>query len=417
MRLFRARILPLTLALAVTAPLAAPAAAAELSDVSGLYAESIQTLAQRGIIQGDGTGYYHPEEPLTRAAAASLLYEAFCLVPVFSMEAPAVTNEDGSQSEPVSKEFYSTATTVATLDAVLIPAAPDAVGTWAETIANTVLEARLMEPIDGAFQGDLTMSRSQFALAVMKAVYGADKEIDFLAQGQEDGLLPEELTLDDTVITRGEAALVLDTATKDLTIIGNDCGMATGPHGEEYYGMAKLVHNKQVKRVIATHVGMTPDVGTQNMVEKTLQVDLVPQGSLAEMIRAAGAGLGGVLTPTGVGTIVEDSPLCMGKQTINGKEYLLMQPVHADFAIINGHTVDKFGNVWYKGTTRNFNIVMATAADVVICEADNLVEIGDIEPENVVTSGAFVNYIVDGGNASWKSLRSRALSPSVWLRS
>ena len=187
--------------------------------------------------------------------------------------------------------------------------------------------------------------------------------------------------------------------TKDLTIIGNDCGMATGPHGEEYYGMAKLVHNKQVKRVIATHVGMTPDVGTQNMVEKTLQVDLVPQGSLAEMIRADGAGLGGVLTPTGVGTIVEDSPLCMGKQTINGKEYLLMQPVHADFAIINGHTVDKFGNVWYKGTTRNFNIVMATAADVVICEADNLVEIGDIEPENVVTSGAFVNYIVDGGNA------------------
>ena len=187
--------------------------------------------------------------------------------------------------------------------------------------------------------------------------------------------------------------------TKDLTIIGNDCGMATGPHGEEYYGMAKLVHNKQVKRVIATHVGMTPDVGTQGMVEKTLQVDLVPQGSLAEMIRAAGAGLGGVLTLTGVGTIVEDSPLCMGKQTINGKEYLLMQPVHADFAIINGHTVDKFGNVWYKGTTRNFNIVMATAADVVICEADNLVEIGDIEPENVVTSGAFVNYIVDGGNA------------------
>lgn len=187
--------------------------------------------------------------------------------------------------------------------------------------------------------------------------------------------------------------------TKDLTIIGNDCGMATGPNGEEYYGMAKLIHNKQVKRVIATHVGMTPDVGTQNMVEKTLQVDLVPQGSLAEMVRAGGAGLGGVLTPTGVGTIVEDSPLCLGKQTINGKEYLLMQPVRADFAIINGHTVDKFGNVWYKGTTRNFNIVMATAADVVICEADNLVEIGDIEPENVVTSGAFVNYIVDGGNA------------------
>ena len=94
---------------------------------------------------------------------------------------------------------------------------------------------------------------------------------------------------------------------KDFTIIGNDCGMATGPNGD-LYGMAKLVHNHQVKRVIATHVGMTPDVGTQNMVDKTLTVDLVPQGSLAEMIRAGGAGLGGVLTPTGVGTIVEDSP-------------------------------------------------------------------------------------------------------------
>ena len=131
----------------------------------------------------------------------------------------------------------------------------------------------------------------------------------------------------------------------------------------------------------------------------SMKVDLIPQGSLAEMIRAGGAGLGGVLTPTGVGTIVEDSPYCLGKQTIDGKEYLLMKPIRADFALINGHIVDQFGNIWYKGTTRNFNIVMATAADVVIAEGDNLVEIGDIEPENVVTSGAFVNYIVDGGKA------------------
>ena len=184
---------------------------------------------------------------------------------------------------------------------------------------------------------------------------------------------------------------------KDFTIIGNDCGMATGPNGEEFYGMAKLIHNHQVKRVIATHVGMTPDVGTQGMVEKTLQVDLVPQGSLAEMIRAGGAGLGGVLTPTGVGTIVEDSPLCLGKQTIDGKEYLLMKPLHADFALVNAYKIDKAGNMWYKGTTRNFNVVAATAAELVICEADNLVEVGTIEPENVVTSGAFINYIVDGG--------------------
>ena len=136
----------------------------------------------------------------------------------------------------------------------------------------------------------------------------------------------------------GSAHKIIDALSKSgksgFTIIGNDCGMATGPDGD-LYGMAKLVHNKQVKRVIATHVGMTPDVATQNMVDKTLEVNLIPQGSLAEMIRAGGAGLGGVLTPTGVGTIVEDSPLCLGKQTIDGKEYLLMKPLHADFALVN----------------------------------------------------------------------------------
>ena len=200
----------------------------------------------------------------------------------------------------------------------------------------------------------------------------------------------------------GNAHKIIDALSKsgkgNFTLISNDGSMPGGPLGEDYYGIAKLIHNHQVKHLIATHVGLNPEVA-QQMNEGTMKVDLIPQGSLAEMIRANGAGLGGVLTPTGVGTIVEDSPFCLGKQTIDGKEYLLMKPIRADFALINGHIVDKFGNVWYKGTTRNFNIVMATAADVVICEADNVVEIGDIEPENVVTSGAFVNYIVDGGNA------------------
>ena len=217
MQNLRKRILPMSLAMALSVSLAAPVAAAE---PAAPYAESIQALTDRGVIKGDGTGAYRAEDPLTRSAAASLLYEAFYLVPVFSMEAPAPqANEDGTMPEPLSKQFYSTATTVATLDAVLMPAAPDAVGTWAETVANTVLEARLMDQVDGSFQGDKTMTRSEFALAVMKAVYGADKDMDFLAQGQTDGLLPEGLTLDDTVMTRGEAALLLDTATRDLTII------------------------------------------------------------------------------------------------------------------------------------------------------------------------------------------------------
>ena len=111
---------------------------------------------------------------------------------------------------------------------------------------------------------------------------------------------------------------------KDLTMICNDGSMPGGPMGEDYYGVAKLIHNKQVKKLIATHVGLNPEVATQSMQDGTLEVVLIPQGSLAEMIRADGAGLGGVLTPTGVGTIVEDNPYCLGKQTINGKDYLLM---------------------------------------------------------------------------------------------
>ena len=184
---------------------------------------------------------------------------------------------------------------------------------------------------------------------------------------------------------------------KDLTMICNDASMPGGPMGEDYYATAKLVHNKQIKRLIATHVGLNPEVATQNMVDGTLEVVLIPQGSLAEMIRADGAGLGGVLTPTGVGTIVEDNPYCLGKQTINGKDYLLMAPIHADFAVIAGYQIDKAGNVWYKGDTSNFNIVMATAADVVIAEAEEVVELGEIAPEDVRTSGVFVDYVVEGG--------------------
>ena len=184
---------------------------------------------------------------------------------------------------------------------------------------------------------------------------------------------------------------------KDLTYIGNDGVCPGGPMGEEYYGAAKLIHNRQVSRMIASHVGLNPEVAQQSMVDGTLEVTLIPQGSLAEMIRAGGAGLGGVLTPTGVGTIIEESPLCLGKQTIDGKDYLLMKPLHADFAVIGGAKIDRYGNVWYKGSSQNFNIVMATAADVVIAEAEEIVEIGDIAPEDVRTPGICVDYVVEGG--------------------
>ena len=150
-----------------------------------------------------------------------------------------------------------------------------------------------------------------------------------------------------------------------------------------------------VKRVIATHVGMTPEV-VQQLTEGTLEVNLLPQGPLAECIRAAGAGLGGVLTPVGIDTLVEESPFCMGRQTIDGKDYLLMKPIHADFALLGTYKCDEFGNCWYKGTMRNFNVVMATAADTVIAECEYIVPVGDFEPENIHTYGMCVDYIVEG---------------------
>ena len=181
---------------------------------------------------------------------------------------------------------------------------------------------------------------------------------------------------------------------KDFTIIANDpgCGPGYGPV-DAYYGNGHLISNHCAKRLIMSHVGILPEVGQQNLEEKTLTVDLVPQGSLAEMIRAGGFGLGGVLTPTGVGTLVEESPLCLGRQTVDGKDYLLMKPLHADVALIGGTKCDKNGNVWYKGTTRNFNTVIANAADIVICEPEEVVEVGEIEPENVHVYGICVNYV------------------------
>ena len=183
-----------------------------------------------------------------------------------------------------------------------------------------------------------------------------------------------------------------------FTLICNDGGMPGGPLGETHYGVAKLIHNKQVKKLIATHVGLNPEVAEQSNSGE-LELILIPQGSLAEMIRAKGAGLGGIITPTGVRTIVETYDHVHSKIEIDGKMYLVERPLSADFALISGYNIDKFGNVWYKGTTRNFNVSMATAGDKVIAEADNLVEIGDIRHEDIVTSGIYVTYIVNGGTA------------------
>lgn len=194
---------------------------------------------------------------------------------------------------------------------------------------------------------------------------------------------------------QGLLAALADRGTGNLTVICNDGACPNGPDGSAFYGVAKLIHNRQVKKLIVTHVGLNPEVAAQ-MYEGTLEVQLVPQGSLAEMIRAGGAGLGGVLTPTGFGTIVQDAPHVHSVVEIDGKKYLLEKPIRADFALLGGHKIDKAGNIWYRGTTRNFNLPMATAADIVIAEADYVVEIGEIEAENVMTPGVFVDYVTGG---------------------
>lgn len=180
--------------------------------------------------------------------------------------------------------------------------------------------------------------------------------------------------------------LLIEENIKDLTIIGNDTGLVDK-------GIGRLVVKGLVKKAIVSHVGTNPETG-RLMNEGKMEVELVPQGTLIERIRSAGAGLGGVLTPTGVGTIVEE-----GKQKleIGGREYLLELPLKADLALVRGSIVDDFGNIFYAGTTRNFNPIIATAADTVIVEAESLVECGNLDAELVMTPGVLVDYIIEGG--------------------
>ncbi len=173
---------------------------------------------------------------------------------------------------------------------------------------------------------------------------------------------------------------------RDLTLICNDSGFIDG-------GVGKLVVNKQIKKLIASHVGTNKETGNQ-MNSGEMEVILVPQGTLAEQVRCGGTGLGGFLTPTGVGTLVEE-----GKEKIevDGVEYLLEKPLRADIALIAGDKVDTYGNIVYYGATRNFNNLMASAADITIVEAENILEVGQLNPNHVITPGIFIDYIVDGG--------------------
>ena len=172
---------------------------------------------------------------------------------------------------------------------------------------------------------------------------------------------------------------------KDLTIIANDTAFIDK-------GVGKLVVNKQVKKAIVSHIGTNPETGRQ-MNAGEMEVILVPQGTLAERIRCAGAGLGGVLTPTGVGTVVEQGK---EKKEIDGKTYLLELPLKADIALIKAAKADTMGNLVYRRAARNFNPLMAMAADFVIVEAEEIVEVGGLDPDEIMTPGIFVDLIIKG---------------------
>ncbi|TMV47405.1 CoA transferase subunit A [Paenibacillus mesophilus] len=172
---------------------------------------------------------------------------------------------------------------------------------------------------------------------------------------------------------------------KDLTVISNNCGV-------DDWGLGLLLRGKQIKKMIGSYVGENKEFERQ-LLSGELEVELVPQGTLAERIRAGGAGIPAFYTPAGVGT-----PVGEGREVreFNGRSYLLETALKADFSLIRGWRADRMGNVVYRKTARNFNPVMAAAGTVTIAEAEQLVEVGDLEPDSIHTPGIYVQKIVVG---------------------
>jgi len=171
---------------------------------------------------------------------------------------------------------------------------------------------------------------------------------------------------------------------RNLTLIANDTAMPDRGYG-------KLFAAGQINRVICSYMGLNPTAIAQKL-DGTIQAELAPQGTLAERIRAGGSGLGGVLTPTGVGTIVEEGK---SKLEIGGRVYLVELPLRADFALINAAIADHAGNLVYRKSARNFNPLMAMAADYVVAQAAKVQAIGEIDPDHVMTPGVVVDAVVE----------------------
>lgn len=176
-----------------------------------------------------------------------------------------------------------------------------------------------------------------------------------------------------------------ETGVKDLTVISNNCGV-------DDWGLGLLLENKQIKKIIASYVGENKEFERQ-VLNDEIEVELVPQGTLAERIRAGGAGIPAFYTPAGVGTEIAE-----GKEVriFNGKEYLLERGITADFSLVKAQIGDRFGNLVYRKTARNFNPLVATAGKITIAEIEQLVEPGDIDPDYIHTPSIYVDRIIVG---------------------
>jgi 3-oxoacid CoA-transferase subunit A len=176
-----------------------------------------------------------------------------------------------------------------------------------------------------------------------------------------------------------------DSGVKDLTCVSNNAGV-------DDWGLGLLLQTRQIRKMISSYVGENQTFERQ-FLSGELEVELVPQGTLAERIRAGGAGIGGFYTPTGVGTVVAE-----GKEsrTIGGREYVLEAPIRGDFAFVKAWKGDRLGNLVYRMAARNFNPVAATAGNVTLAEVEHLVEPGEIDPDHVITPGIFVDHIFQG---------------------
>ncbi|HKL12847.1 MAG TPA: 3-oxoacid CoA-transferase subunit A [Halanaerobiales bacterium] len=204
-----------------------------------------------------------------------------------------------------------------------------------------------------------------------------------------DGLFKDNMTLMiGGFLNCGTAETVLeylnDFDLKNLNIIVNDAGF-------NYKSKGKFLANTDIKKMITSHIGTNPDIG-KKMNSGEIDIDLIPQGNLVEQIRCEGAGLGGVLTPIGIGTKAEEGKEVM---EVDGEKYILAKPLAADIAIIKAWKADESGNLIYRYSARNFNPIMAMAADTVIVEAEQVVKNGELNNNNIETSNIFVDYVIE----------------------